>query len=109
MSDTPVERIHVGLVDGIPRQKPDGAYVYYYDYEQLERRLREAIGSREAIRLSELEMKQRAERAEAALAKAQEQINAAGQRTSGNEYGSSVGSHSLYPAASDSTPQAEDS
>ena len=34
-----VERIHVGLVDGIPRIKEDGAYVYYHDYQQLEREL----------------------------------------------------------------------
>ena len=40
MSETrKVERIHVGLVDGIPRPKEDGAYVYYYDYQKLERDL----------------------------------------------------------------------
>ncbi|MGB8983329.1 MAG: hypothetical protein WCC12_15755 [Anaerolineales bacterium] len=35
-SKTPVERIHVGLLDGIPRPKADGAYVYYVDYHALE-------------------------------------------------------------------------
>lgn len=38
-AETKVERIHVGLLDGIPRPKADGAYVYYADYATLERSL----------------------------------------------------------------------
>lgn len=32
---TEPDRIHVGLVDGLPRIKSDGAYVYYTDYKRM--------------------------------------------------------------------------